>query len=131
MRAGSCCRRLSGGKRPHGLTRCGLTARPCYTMGCGGEEGGRGIAGTGAPPSAHSPPRGSRRGPRCMLVAWRGDDGHGRASSTRVANRRASSWPAASLSAPLGGVFREDAVTVTEDALPVTGLMGWEQPSRG
>lgn len=77
MRAGSCCRRLSGGKRPHGLTRCGLTARPCYTMGCGGEAGGRGIAGTGAPLCRTPSPHGSRRGPRCMLVAWRGDDDTG------------------------------------------------------
>lgn len=35
MRAGSCCRRLPGGERPRRLTRCVLTARPCYTMGCG------------------------------------------------------------------------------------------------
>lgn len=67
MRAGSCCRRLPAGKRPPRLTRCGLTARPRYTMGRGG---GPGAAGTRAP--LHGHPRTGRAGSRCCThAAWR------------------------------------------------------------
>lgn len=67
MRAGSCCRRLPAGKRPPRLTRCGLTARPRYTMGRGG---GPGAAGTGAPLHGH-PRTGRARSQRCTHAAWR------------------------------------------------------------
>lgn len=74
-----------------------------------------------------------------------GRGGCGRASRTQDENWWASSWPAALPSAPLGGVFCEDAVVVTEaallviedallvtkDALLVTGLTGWGHSSGG
>lgn len=85
MHAGSCCRRLPGEQRPRGLTRCGLTARPSYTMGSVGEEGAGGMWGAG-PPSLHG-------------------------GGTPTAGRVASCCFAF---CSLGGVLREDAVAVED-----------------